>query len=66
MDILAGLLHILLVTFVLFLVLGMYFLPSFIAFSRNHRNKVGILVLNIFLGWTFLGWVAALVWSLSN
>lgn len=24
------------------------------------------MVLNIFLGWTFLGWLAALVWALTT
>ncbi len=40
-----------------------YFLPSFIALRRRYHNATAILVLNIFLGWTFLGWVAALVWA---
>jgi len=43
----------------------LYFLPSVIAVKRNHRNLAGIIVLNIFLGWTLLFWVASLVWSLS-
>jgi len=40
-----------------------YFLPTIIAFVRNKRNKVGILLLNLFLGMTFVFWVIALVWS---
>ena len=40
-----------------------YFLPSFIAILRNHKNKLAILLLNILLGWTVLGWVGSLVWS---
>jgi RsiW-degrading membrane proteinase PrsW (M82 family) len=47
------------------LMLGAYFLPAIIAINRNHQNRVAILVLNIFLGWTFLGWIVALVWSLT-
>ncbi len=43
-----------------------YFVPSIIAFARKHSNAVPILLLNIFLGWTFLGWIAALVWSLTT
>ena len=42
---------------------GIYFLPAIMAFHRNHHNKLAILVLNLFLGWTFLGWVGALIWS---
>lgn len=42
-----------------------YFLPSVIGFRRGHHNAAAILALNILLGWTFIGWVAALVWSLT-
>ena len=40
----------------------LYFLPAVNGYSRGHHNAGPILVL-IFLGWTFLGWVAALAWS---
>jgi hypothetical protein len=40
-----------------------YFIPSIVAFSRKQPNKASILILNIFLGWTFIGWVLALVWA---
>ena len=41
-----------------------YFLPSLIALLRGHRSAFGVFVLNLFLGWTMLGWIAVLVWSL--
>lgn len=44
----------------------LYFVPSAIAFERQHHNKMAIIALNIFLGWTFLGWVAAFVWALTS
>jgi len=44
---------------------GVYFLPGLIAYMRDHQNAVSIMLLNLFLGWTFIGWVAALVWSAS-
>jgi hypothetical protein len=44
----------------------MYFLPSTIAKNRDHNNCTAITALNITLGWTFLGWVIALVWSLTE
>lgn len=44
---------------------GFYFLPAVLAFYRGHHNRVAILVLNLLLGWTFLGWVGALIWSLT-
>lgn len=42
-----------------------YFLPTIIASSRNHRNSATIGVLNFFLGWTMLGWIICLAWSFS-
>ena len=46
--------------------MGLYFLPTIIALVRQKRNTIAIFVLNFFLGWTFIGWVAALVWSLAT
>ena len=51
---------------ILCLVVVGYFLPAFVANVRQHRNATAILVLNLFLGWTFIGWVGALVWSFTN
>ena len=48
------------------LVIALYFVPWLVAVSRKHNNAGAIAVLNIFLGWTFLGWVAALVWSMTD
>jgi hypothetical protein len=51
----------------LFLVVGfvIYFLPTFVASNRKHVNGTSIFLVNLFLGWTFLGWVIALVWASS-
>ncbi len=43
-----------------------YFLPAILAFARNKRDTTSILLLNLFLGWTFVGWVIALVWALKQ
>jgi hypothetical protein len=43
-----------------------YFIPSIIASVRNHRQIGTIFRLNIFLGWTFIGWVAALIWAMDR
>lgn len=45
--------------------LGGYFLPSMIANSREHRNKAEIVRVNLFLGWTVVGWLGALIWSMA-
>jgi hypothetical protein len=47
-------------------VLLIYFAPSIIASGRNAKSVAGIAILNIFLGWTFLGWLGALIWSVSG
>lgn len=41
-----------------------YFFPSMIAHARSHRYESAIFLLNLLLGWTFLGWIFALVWAL--
>ena len=48
------------------LIFAVYFLPSLIAFSRQHKNKIAIFLLNLLLGWTVLGWVGSLVWSAAR
>jgi hypothetical protein len=45
---------------------GGYFLPAIIAVIRHHDNTTAIVLLNLFLGWTLIGWVAELVWSVTG
>lgn len=52
--------------FVVFVSIGVYFIPSIIGFARHKTNAVAILALNFFLGWSLIGWVIALVWALAN
>lgn len=52
------------ITFVIFLAIGGYFLPSIIACIRKKKNIIPIFLLNIFFGMTFIGWVGALIWAL--
>ena len=49
----------------MFVYLGffIYFVPVLVAANNNHPAAVSIFLLNLFLGWTVLGWVAALVWA---
>ena len=51
---------------VFLLLLALYFLPTIVALLRHHRNALAIFVLNFFLGWSFIGWVVALVWSATK
>jgi hypothetical protein len=53
--------------FVLLVILAVvYFAPTIIAVRGGHKNQGAIAVLNLLLGWTFLGWVAAMVWSVAK
>ncbi|GAF73425.1 unnamed protein product [marine sediment metagenome] len=42
-----------------------YFLPGFVAVMRDKRNKNAILLVNLLLGWTVIGWIIALVWAVT-
>lgn len=44
----------------LVLIVGAYFIPTFVANSRHNINTGAVLVINLFLGWTLLGWIVAL------
>lgn len=41
-----------------------YFIPSMAGNEKKH--SAGIFCLNLFLGWTLIGWVIALVWAVSD
>lgn len=48
---------------IIFLFLVVYFLPWLIAKKRKHKNSDAILLLNLFLGWTLIGWLGSLIWA---
>lgn len=43
-----------------------YLIPAFVALGRGHPSYIPILVVNLSLGWTGIGWAAALAWSLTR
>lgn len=43
-----------------------YFSPYLVALRRGHQNTAWIFLLTLFLGWTLLGWIIALVWSFGT
>lgn len=45
---------------------GMYFLPTILAAARGSRSTLGVGLLNFFAGWTFVGWIVALIWALTG
>lgn len=40
--------------------LVLYIVPSIVAYFRGVPNVWSIIVINLFLGWTLIGWVIAL------
>ena len=50
----------------LLIALFLYFLPFVVARSRGMANRWSILTLNLFLGWTLVGWVVSLCWSVAG
>jgi len=44
----------------------LYFLPTIISLVRNIDGKLTVFLVNSLLGWTFVGWVVALVLSLTK
>jgi len=44
----------------------LYMLPTIIADVQQRTNTGAIAALNVLLGWTFIGWVVALVWAMTK
>jgi Superinfection immunity protein len=42
------------------LIVGLYLLPTIVAARRHVSNVGSIAVINVLLGWLFVGWVVAL------
>ena len=50
--------------FILFLI-AVYLLPTIIAEVRHHHQAGMVAAINVFLGWTLIGWVVALAIACS-
>jgi hypothetical protein len=44
-------------------VIIIYFLPTLIAFGREHPHRQEVLVVNLLLGWTLIGWIGVFLWA---
>ncbi|HXA42249.1 MAG TPA: superinfection immunity protein [Candidatus Solibacter sp.] len=67
LDAIGSLIGGLILTFGLAVLMLLYFLPSIVVLMRRADDMVGVvIVLNVFLGWTFLGWVASLAMAFSG
>ena len=43
-----------------------YFAPFVVALCRRHHQTLAIFTLDLFLGWTVVGWLAAIVWACTD
>ncbi|QLF84911.1 hypothetical protein SEA_EPSOCAMISIO_38 [Gordonia phage Epsocamisio] len=43
-----------------------YLLPTVIAAVKRSKNLLGVVVINVLLGWTIIGWVVAMVIACWN
>lgn len=46
--------------------LFIYLMPGIMATERRHPRKAAIWFVSILLGWTFVGWVGALLWAAAG
>ena len=51
---------------VLIAVVVALFTPAMIAGARRHRSWMAITAVCLFFGWTIVGWLIALIWSLGD
>lgn len=52
------------IMFLMVIIVGfIYFFPFIISVIRNHNKRVEIFLLNLFLGWTIIIWLIALIWA---
>lgn len=54
------------IAWVLTVFTGLYLLPWAIAATRGKSDQAIILLINVLLGWTVIGWIAALIMSVLS
>ncbi|MFH1305826.1 MAG: superinfection immunity protein [Candidatus Omnitrophota bacterium] len=42
----------------------LYFVPTMIAYGLGKEERRTIFLVNLFLGWTVIGWAGSLIWAL--
>lgn len=45
---------------------AIYVLPALLAWSMGSPQLMAITLVNLLLGWTILGWIAALIWAVMS
>lgn len=45
---------------------ALYFAPTIVAYMRHTEQRLPVLVLNLLLGWTLVGWVVSMVMAVGR
>ena len=45
---------------------AIYALPALLAWSLGSPQRVAITLVDLLLGWTIIGWIAALIWAITT
>jgi T4 superinfection immunity protein len=51
---------------ILCLAVAFYLLPTLVAETGGAEHATAIFFVNLLFGWTILGWLAALIWAISE
>lgn len=51
---------------ILIIALAIWLVPVLIASVRKHQQVGPIVIVTVLTGWTGIGWIVALAWSLSS
>jgi hypothetical protein len=65
-DLIASIVTLVVGPFVMTSIFAVYAFPAGMAYIRQHRDSVPIMIVNLAFGWTFLGWIASLAWAFSS
>jgi len=58
--------HKIIIGFTILAVAIVYFTPSIIAVMSHRKNTGAVIIINVFLGWTLIGWVIAFAMAVSG
>ena len=58
--------HVFIGLMVVIAAVGLFFLPSIIAFSKGHKQAWIILFINVVFGFTLIGWFGSLIWAIAG
>ncbi|MGY6411595.1 MAG: superinfection immunity protein [Alkalilacustris sp.] len=42
-----------------------YFIPTFVALTRQRDQRRKLFLVNLLTGWTIIGWMAVFIWAIA-